>query len=80
MTMLYVGTKHAYRDEVSAARAESARVAVNGPRADSLDFNPVLLFRVTWDGAERYTTDDIEVRHLVAQHPDCDVKVISVAR
>jgi len=80
MTMLYVGNNHAYRDEVSAARAESARVAANAPRADSLDFNPSLLFRVVWDGDDHYTTDDIEVRHWVAAHPECDVKVMSVAR
>ena len=48
MTTLYVGEKHAYRDELSIARAESARQAVNAPRAETLDWDAKLLFRVTW--------------------------------
>ena len=78
MTLLYVGEKHAYRDEVSIARAESAQVAVAAPRAQTLDWAAKLLFRVTWDGGQIYTTDSIEVTKLVDQHPNCDVKVISV--
>lgn len=78
MATLYVGEKHAYRDEVSMARAESARIAANAPRAETLDWAARLVFRVTVDGAVRYTTDDIEVMKIVAKHPDCDVKVISV--
>jgi hypothetical protein len=76
---LYVGEKHAYRDELSFARAESARGAVNAPRAETLDWDAKLLFRVTWDDQEIYTTDDIVVRQLVTKHPHCDVHVISVA-
>ena len=79
MTTLYVGEKHAYRDELSIARAESARQANNAPRAETLDWDAKLLFRVTWDDQELYTTDDIAVRQLVTKHPNCDVRVISIA-
>lgn len=79
MTTLYVGEKHAYRDEVSMARAESARTAVHAPRTESLDWDAKLVFRVTKDGVAHYTTDNIEVLKLVNANPSCHVKVLSVA-
>ncbi|MDW3204206.1 MAG: hypothetical protein R8L07_01590 [Alphaproteobacteria bacterium] len=80
MATLYVGEKHAYRDEVSAARAESAHIAVHAARAHTLDWDAKLVFRVDFeDGRRHFTTDDIEVRKLVEKHPDCHVHVITVA-
>lgn len=79
MATLYVGQNHAYRDEVSAARAESAEVAVHAARAHTLDWDAKLVFRVDHDGRTHYTTDDIEVRKLVGKHPTCQVHVITVA-
>ncbi len=79
MATLYVGEKHAYRDEVSAARAESAHIAVHGARAFTVDWDAKLVFRVDFDGTAHYTTDEIEVRKLVEKHPDCHVHVSTVA-
>lgn len=79
MTILYVGKKHAYRDEISMARAESARVAVQAPRAETLDRDPKLVFRVTTEDKAYYTTDNIEVLRMVGENPACRVKVLSVA-
>lgn len=79
MTTLYIGKEHAYRDEVSAARAESAHMAVHAPRMETLEWDPRLLFRVRWDEKETFTTDHIEVHGLVKAHPDCDVHIVTVA-
>ena len=79
MATLYVGEKHAYRDEVSLARAESARMTAIAAHAETIDWDAKLLFRVAWADHQVYTTDDIEVRKMVTAHPECDVKVITIA-
>ena len=78
METLYVGKDHAYRDEFSLARAESAYAAVHAVKASTLDWAARLLFRLTWDSEDHYTTDDIEVRHWLADHPDAHVSVLTV--
>ena len=78
MATLYIGKEHAYRDEVSLARAESAHAAVHAVRTDTLDWRASLLFRLTWDSEDHYTTDDVEVRRWVTAHPEADVSVLSV--
>lgn len=79
MTTLYIGQERAYRDELSIARAESARAAVTAPRAQTLEWTPKLVFRVTWDAEDHFTTDDVVLRKWVTQHPDSAVQVLSVA-
>jgi hypothetical protein len=78
MTTLYVGEKHAYRDEVSIAREESPRAAIQAVRMNTLEWDPRLLYQIRWNGGENMTTDVVEVYGLVKDHPDCDVRIIPV--
>lgn len=78
MAILYVGKDHAYRDEISLARAESAHAAVHAVRAPTLDWSASLLFKLTWGVEEHYTTDDIQVRHWLADHPEAEVAIMTV--
>lgn len=78
MTTFYIGEKHAYRDEVTLARAESARNAVHAPHAETLDWDARLIFMIRHEGETRYMTDSVDVQSFVAKHPSCDVRVIAV--
>lgn len=78
MATLYIGKDHAYRDEISLARAESAHAAVHAARANTLDWSARLLFRLTWDCEDHFTTDTIEARHWLVDHPEAAVRVMTV--
>lgn len=77
-TLLYIGDKAGYRDELSFARREGAARLAHAQRTRCLDGAASLVFHVAYPGCEAYVTDPVEVHRLTRGHADASVEVLPV--
>ena len=77
-SLILVGPRGGYRDEVTFARHEGAQHLPSALKARTLDWAARLLYRVRYPGHEEFTTDPVDVYRMTKAHKDASVEVMRV--